>query len=277
MAFQRRDKEELRRGFVNARPYPFLKIDDFLDTDFAKQVAESYLSFQTALEQGRTFRALNERGKVQITNASAFPEPVVRLSRFLASTAFLTELSYVTCIPNLLADEQLVGGGMHLTGPGGRLDVHVDFNYIEDRKLHRRLNLLLYLNPVWQESWGGDIQLWDKDVRNCRQTFSPKLNRCVIFETSDISFHGVVPVASAALYPRISFATYYYTYEAPIQWDGTFHNTIFKARPEERVRRLILMPAARLRQRVRAGLRSIKRGTKRLIRRGKTLPKNRGA
>ena len=43
---------------------------------------------------------------------------------------------------------------MHLTGPGGRLDVHVDFNFLPERKLHRRLNLLFYLNPVWEEASG---------------------------------------------------------------------------------------------------------------------------
>ena len=41
------------------------------------------------------------------------------------------------------------------------------FNYMEDRKLYRRLNLLLYLNPVWNDQWGGDIQLSDKDVKHC--------------------------------------------------------------------------------------------------------------
>ena len=43
---------------------------------------------------------------------------------------------------------------MHITGPGGRLDVHVDFNFMEERQLHRRLNLLLYLNPTWNEIMG---------------------------------------------------------------------------------------------------------------------------
>jgi len=154
---------------------------------------------------------------------------------------------------------------MHLTGPGGRLDVHVDFNFIEERKLHRRLNLLLYLNPIWEESWGGHIQLWDKDVKSCQQAFMPKLNRCVIFETSDISFHGVVPVTTEAPFPRISFATYYYTREAPANWDGKIHSTIFKARPDERLRGFVLMPAAKMQQQFAASVGNIRRGAKRLV------------
>ena len=136
--------------------------------------------------------------------------------------------------------------------------MHVDFNYIESRKLHRRLNLLIYLNPIWEEQWGGHIQLWDKDVMNCQQSFAPALNRCLIFETSDISFHGVIPVTTAAPFPRLSFAAYYYTHEPPPNWKGAVHSTLFKARPEEPFRRYVLMPAEMLQRR-------IKRGVKRLM------------
>lgn len=265
MTIQFYDKEALRRQFRSAEPFPFIKLENFLDPVFAREIAAAYPSFEVATEQGTSFKALNERRKIQVTNANAFPQPVGQFNRLIASPEFLADLSYVTGIPNLLADEELVGGGMHLTGPGGRLDVHVDFNFIEDRKLHRRLNLLLYLNPVWNDSWGGHIQLWDKDVKCCVQTFSPSLNRCVIFETSDISFHGVVPVTSAAPYPRISFAAYYYTREAPPKWDGQVHSTIFKARPEERIRGFVLMPAAKLHRQLRAGIRSLKRMTKRIV------------
>jgi 2OG-Fe(II) oxygenase superfamily len=265
MKIQSYDREDLRRQFVSAEPFPFVKIENFLDPAFANEVAAAYPSFESALVQGRTFAAVNERRKVQVTNAAAFPGPVAKLNELLASPAFLTDLSYVTGISNLLADEQLIGGGMHLTGPGGRLDVHVDFNLIPDRKLHRRLNLLLYLNPTWEDSWGGHIQLWDKEVKKCQQEFVPKLNRCVIFETSDISFHGVIPVSQAAPFPRISFATYYYTREAPSNWDGEVHSTIFRARPEERYRRFVLMPAETMKRRFAASMRTVKQKAKRLV------------
>jgi hypothetical protein len=259
------DREALRRRFTSAEPFPFVKIENFLDPVFAAEVAAAYPSFEVAVAQGRTFKAVNERKKVQVTDASVFPGPVAQLNKLLASSAFLDDLAYIAGIPNLLADEQLTGGGMHLTGPGGRLDVHVDFNFISERKLHRRLNLLLYLNPTWEESWGGHIQLWDKDVKNCREAFAPRLNRCVIFETSDISFHGVVPVTTAAPYPRISFATYYYTREAPPNWDGKVHSTIFRARPEERLRGFVLMPATKMQRAIVAGMRKIKRQAKKMV------------
>ena len=169
------DRISLRQQFAGASPFPFVKIDEFLDPGFAKQVASAYPTFQAATAQGQTFQSINERKKVQITRAELFPQPVRRLNELLASQEFLSDLSYITAIPNLVADDALVGGGMHITGPGGRLDVHVDFNYIESRKLYRRLNLLIYLNPAWDAAWGGHIQLWDKEVKTCVRTFAPAL------------------------------------------------------------------------------------------------------
>lgn len=259
------DREALREQFLSATPFPFTKIDNFLDPVFAQAAAAAYPSFDSAQQQGKAFKSVNERRKVQITDAKLFPEPVARLNAALASPEFLAELAYITGIPKLLADEELVGGGMHITGPGGRLDVHVDFNYIAPRRLHRRLNLLLYLNPVWDESWGGHIQLWDKDVKACEHAYAPVFNRCVIFQTSDISYHGVTPVTEAAPYPRQSFATYYYTREAPAHWKGVAHSTVFKARPEERLRGYVLMPAEVLQRRIAGRVRQVKEGMKRLI------------
>jgi Rps23 Pro-64 3,4-dihydroxylase Tpa1-like proline 4-hydroxylase len=259
------DREALRHQFAGAQPFPFVKIENFVDPEFAREVASAFPTFDDALATGRSFKTVNERKKVQITDANTFPAPILRLHQMLSSQEFLGDLSYITGIPNLVADEELVGGGVHVTGPGGRLDVHIDFNYMEERQLHRRVNLLLYLNPTWQEEWGGQIQLWDRKVQACERQFSPALNRCVIFETSDISFHGVTPVSPTAPYPRLSFATYYYTREAPAHWQGGVHGTIFRARPEERFRKYVAAPAEKLQHTIAHHTASLKRGIKRLV------------
>jgi hypothetical protein len=79
----------------------------------------------------------------------------------------------------------------------------------------------------------------------------------VIFETSDISYHGVVPVSPSAPVLRQSFATYYYTKEAPPHWTGEYHNTIFKARPEEWFRGMFMIPAKKAKAKLTSGLRQI--------------------
>ena len=261
------DREALREQFRTAQPFPFVAIDNFLDPEFAKEVAAAYPSFETAQSQGFGFNFVNEQKKFQITDQGKFPGPVRRLSDAISSPQFLADLEYITGIPRLLADDQLAGGGMHLTGPGGRLDVHVDFNLLEERKLFRRLNILLYLNPVWREEWGGHIELWDKDVKVCHFRSIPLLNRCVIFETSDISYHGVFPVGPSAECVRQSFAAYYYTLEPPPGW-SEFHSTVFRARPNEKLRGFLYMPLEKTWQRVSKRVDQVKSWAKARIRPG---------
>jgi hypothetical protein len=228
-------------SFRSAEPFPHIVIDNFIDVAAAQTIAAEYPTFENARALGFSFSAVNERKKIQITDCDRFPPAVRQLSDFLASPAFLEDLSALTGIPNLLADEQLLGGGMHITGPHGRLDVHLDFNR-GTGNLYRRLNLLLYLNPEWNEGWGGQVELWDTAVKHCHVSLAPVLARCVIFETSDISYHGVAPLKCPVDRTRQSFATYYYTKEPPPQGE-TMHGTIFRARPDEKLRQYILMPA----------------------------------
>lgn len=190
------DRDALRAQFESSRPYPHFVIENFLEPGFAKSIAATYPDFDTASRMGLQFKTVNEQRKVQICDPAKFPTPVQRLSEIISSSAFLKDMEYITGIPRLLSDDQFVGGGMHVTGSGGRLDVHVDFNYQEERQLHRRLNILVYLNEGWKPGWGGEIELWDKDVKNLLKSLSPALNRCLVFETSEISYHGVRPITA---------------------------------------------------------------------------------
>jgi hypothetical protein len=259
------DKEALRTQYRTAAPFPFICIDNFLEPEFANQVAGSYPSYADANQMGREFRALNENRKIQICEYEKFPDPAKRLADALSDAQFLNDLSDITGIQKLLWDHKLGGGGLHQTASSGLLDVHVDFNRLEDGGLFRRLNLLLYLNPVWDPAWGGLLELWDQDVKQRRHAFTPVHNRCVIFETSEISFHGVTAVKCPGDVSRKSFAAYYYTKEAPPGYAGVDHTTVFKMRPDERLKGYVLMPANRAREQLLEGYRRAKRKVKQLI------------
>ena len=236
------DRDQLREQFRSATPFPFVCIEHFLEPKFAAEVTNAYPVFGSAKAQGHMFKAVNEKNKVQITEEAKFPNAVKKLNALISSPEFMADLEYVTGIEGLVYDASLQGGGMHLTGPRGRLDVHVDFNYEENQKLYRRLNILIYLNEGWRDEWGGAVELWDPGVKKCHHALLPLMNRCVIFETSDISYHGVQPVTCPDNVARISFAAYYYTKTPPAGFKGEHHSTIFRARPTERLRGWVLMP-----------------------------------
>ncbi|HEY5862378.1 MAG TPA: 2OG-Fe(II) oxygenase, partial [Casimicrobiaceae bacterium] len=92
-------------------------------------------------------------------------------------------MSALAGIADLIADPTLFGGGTHENRDGQGLNVHVDFNIDEGRMLHRRINLLIYLNKEWDPSWGGSIELHSDPYKPADrvQSFVPLFNRAVMF------------------------------------------------------------------------------------------------
>ena len=93
--------------------------------------------------------------------------------------------------------------------------MHVDGNYHDASGLNRRLNALLYLNPGWEESWGGEFGVYDETGDNCLKKIAPLFNRLIVFDSHDKSFHGLPdPINFPTETPRRSIILYYYTKES---------------------------------------------------------------
>ena len=129
-------------------------------------------------------------------------------------------------LPDLAADPAMKAGGLHETAPGGFLKVHLDFNKLVATGKWRRLNLLLFLTPDWQEEWGGHLELWGGEPLECKKKILPKFGRMVIFEASEHSWHGQ-PEPHTAPVARRSMALYYYSGEPHPSCDGKYHSTVY--------------------------------------------------
>lgn len=222
----------LSRQFRENKPYPHLHLREFLDPDIAAELAAEFPGLET--DAWTRYKHPNEN-KLGLTRRSLFPPLLGEVVDELNSQPFVHWLSQVTGIPGLLADDTLEGGGLHQSGRGGFLNVHTDFSRHHYRKdWHRCVNLILYLNPDWQERWGGAIELWDRDVRQCVVKIPPLFNETLIFETNDISYHGFPePLRCPEGESRKSVALYYYTL------DPDFHvrarSTNYRPRPQDGV------------------------------------------
>jgi len=260
------DFERLSKSNLNETPVPNFCLDNFLDPDFADEIYDAFPSYEEAVKVGVQFKAVNEKYKVQVTDSKHFPKPILELHELLSSDVFVAKVGDMLSIPNLIADPQLQGGGIHETNSGGHLDVHIDFNYLKQQQWHRRVNILLYFNKQWKEEYGGYFELWDKDVKNRKHHIAPIFNRACGFATGQTSWHGVTPITCPADMMRKSFAVYYYTKEAPESWDGREHSTIFKARPEEWVKGSVAMPVEGAIRGAKEKVQTLKSGIKSLIR-----------
>ena len=63
--------------------------------------------------------------------------------------------------------------------------------------MQRRINLIIFLNPDWDISWGGELgfgQMMSKIKKPNKliKKIAPIFNRAVFFDTSQNSWHGLV-------------------------------------------------------------------------------------
>jgi Rps23 Pro-64 3,4-dihydroxylase Tpa1-like proline 4-hydroxylase len=215
----------LRQDFQSKEPFKYLIVDDFLPLEIAEKILSAYP--QPEVEGWDSTTYIHQRKKFSKTRD--FPEPISEFFAVVSDKAFLDLISQITGIPNLLHDSELIGGGLHQIIRGGFLDVHVDYNFHPRTKLHRRLNLLLYLNKNWKREYEGCLELWDMDRKQQLANIEPVFNRAVLFETNEVSFHGHPrPLNSPQNVTRKSLAVYYYTKERPANDLAPEHNTIYK-------------------------------------------------
>lgn len=226
--------DDYRQSFNQARPFRHLAIDGFFEPGVAEQLLAQFPAFDEKY-------ARNEFGEVGnkavVTDIAAIGEAYERTYAYLNSQTFLDQVSRLTGIPDLLPDPDMYGGGTHENREGQNLYPHVDFNYSQDRSLHRRLNILLYLNKEWEEDWGGCIQLHSNPrdpVRDKVKTFLPLFNRAVIFETNEHSWHGFrtirLPEGRKHL-TRKCLSIYLYTRERPEREIAPEHGTFYVQEP----------------------------------------------
>jgi Rps23 Pro-64 3,4-dihydroxylase Tpa1-like proline 4-hydroxylase len=223
----------LAKRFREARPFPHLVIDNFLDPSVA---AEAYKVFPKT-EEMDTLNDYRQR-KAQDPAINKF-HPLFQdiIFEHIQSDRLLNWLERVTGINNLKSDELLYASGLAQGADGSFLNVHLDNSSHPVNPWFRRLNLIVYLNANWSEEKGGQLEFWRDDMRESTAIL-PVLNRMALFATDKRSWHGYRRVNTPDGDTRKSINIYYFTEESP---DGTdyYHVTTFRARKDEAVNKVI--------------------------------------
>jgi len=228
--------DSLKFQYSVNKPFPHIIIDNFFNESILSHAIEELKKFEDwghdpteyvkAHQINKEFTPWNpdcyEHFKTVAPNASY-------VLNYLNSNITLNYLENLTGIQNLLADNSWMGAGIHRIHSGGKLDVHIDYNWHKHMEAHRRINLLLYLNKDWKKEWGGDLELWEKDLSRKSIEIAPIFNRVVIFNITDEAYHGhPIPMTSPEGTSRYSFALYYFTKDRPQQEINPPHDVIWK-------------------------------------------------
>lgn len=244
--------DQYKDQFASAEPFQHVAIDNFLPEDFALRLAESFPGIEDIdwrVEGPGDSKHTGDKNieKVTTGDEEKFP-PLIRLMMMqFQSGVFCNFLSRLTGYPQLMGDPNHYGCGLHSTGPGGRLMLHIDASRHPNKDLNQLINCIFYCTPDWKDEWGGGLELWDENAKDCVTVVPPRFNRLAIFKVSGKSWHGHPhPVVCPPELRRNSLALYYYTtdkaatgyeYANFVQWKGvTDHD---KPTPLHRVKALV--------------------------------------
>lgn len=207
---------EQAKAFAKAAPFPHIVIDNLWPDSLLTAINAEF----PAVDDPRwiTYPDEKERGK-KAGDTRMWGPATYEFFDAARSPEACTALEALTGISPLTADD--IGGGMHETGEGGRLEMHRDFNVHPALPLERRLNMLVFLAQGWDPSWGGTLHLG----KNREVPAVPAWNRTVIFACGPDSWHGHPdPIVGDHL--RRSLACYYY---APLRNEtAEAHSTIWR-------------------------------------------------
>ena len=183
---------ELAPQYQAQKPFPFISIDDLFNPADLDAVNDAFPS-PKEMDFYKYDNPLEK--KLAMDQVSKLPDAIGNLLLYMNTPPILKFLETLTGIDNLISDPYFRGGGIHQSPAGGKLDVHIDFNKYTKFDLDRRINLIIYLNKDWDESYGGELELWDgyhdgkkHHLTTKAASILPIFNRVAIFNTSEKSY-----------------------------------------------------------------------------------------
>jgi Rps23 Pro-64 3,4-dihydroxylase Tpa1-like proline 4-hydroxylase len=211
----------LSTQYLSAENYPHIVLDNFVDPTLWLAVSnEAQWLSENAKQESWRFGTPDEHVsqilKRGITEFDKMTPSMALACTYFNSDTFVNYLRQLTGIQDLVSDWTLEGGGFHVTYPGGKLDVHHDFNFTDTlgpERLYRKVNLLVYLNQNWEKEWGGHLELWKSDLSGAFNVIDLKYNRAVLFNIEDAPHGHPDPLACPQGESRRSLAFYYYSKE----------------------------------------------------------------
>jgi len=208
---------QLSSIFQEAKPFPYVVIDDFFDTIFFDKLSESLEAYYDDNKNngGVKFNSKVEDGKWGSSGLS-LSEELLTLGDFLQSLELRQLLESITGFKNLKITSDLNSSGysfFHAMSPNSFLGPHTDHTVDMNGKSYHVLNIIIYASKEWNANFGGSTTIHDKNGRIFSDVeFRP--NRALIFLHSPISIHGTQRISELADKKRFSIYFDFYSDEA---------------------------------------------------------------
>lgn len=219
-----------RHDFLKNQPFNHIVIDDFFTKEVVDRLVEEFPANYDASAWSTHYNNPIENKKT-CNQWDRFPEMTYQVFSYLCGSNFVQIVEQITARDRVFADIGLHGGGWHAHTTSGKLNIHLDYNIHPKLKLQRHYNLIVYVTPEWNNTWGGGLELWTHDPDNdgplaCHTLVENKFNRAVLFDTTQNSWHGLPEKLTCPWgIMRQSLAVYYLT--EPAGWTDPRNRALF--------------------------------------------------
>lgn len=235
-----RDKAALREQFQQKHSLAIARhvvVDELLPADLAEQLVSVFPA-------SKKMRLLHSTGEIKMKYCAVKnTHPLLQdLHHAIQDPRVVACVESITGIANQLPDTSKQAGGVSTLLKGHYLNPHLDNSHNLNKSQYRVMNLLYYISPDWKLENGGNYELWNESVTE-RVVIPCLFNRLLMMETNGHSWHAVNPVLVNE--PRRCVFNYYFSEHSPtgepyfFGASSIFFNPLFKARPEQKIRRML--------------------------------------
>lgn len=226
------DTVSLEKKFREHPCYSLLEIKNFLPEDITHALSNELESIP--LDKCKNFV---RKGSCMYEHNNLDETPIADcVVNVMHSKTFLDWLQKITDSVDLIPDPHLVGAGYMKSFNGDSLQVHTDFNWVEELKLHRRISAILYLNKEWNSDWGGNLDFYDTNRENIISSIKPDFGNLLIWSYHNLAFHGYPePLTCPEGESRKGLRLFYYVSNATHDPNNPPHRSLYWFDKEEKL------------------------------------------
>lgn len=180
------DVQKLHKEYKKHPEYGLININEFLPFEITTKCSNEL--YNLPIEKMKHF---TRKGSCmyECNNLSITPYQD-QLVHAMHSSNLIHWLEDLTGVKKLIPDPHLIGAGYMKSYKGDTLQIHTDFNWVEEIALNRAVSVIIYFNPGWQKEWGGSLNFYDTKRENIYSSIKPDNGNMLVWTYKNLVYHG---------------------------------------------------------------------------------------
>jgi hypothetical protein len=216
--------DKLKKQYHDHPEYGLINIPEFLPFDISSKCSnELYnLPINKMKHFTRKGSCMYECNDLSIT---PYQDQLVHA---MHSTEIIRWLEDLTGVKKLIPDPHLIGAGYMKSYRGDTLQVHTDFNWVEEVALNRAVSVIIYFNKGWKKEWGGSLNFYDTRRDNIYSSIKPDNGNMLVWTYKNLIYHGYPdPISCPENECRRGIRIFYLTSDAKTDPKNPPHRSLY--------------------------------------------------